>query len=235
MDEADELGDRIAIMREGQLVTCGSSLFLKNRYGAGYNISIAKNNSMVSSAPIINFIKETIPSASVLSNISTEITLQLPKDDKTNFRKLFDGLDTQKNQLQIQSYGISITTLDDVFLKLADDGHFSKQNEFLHQKNSNDTTNESLFDEYDPNTQKETSPAKLFLMHIFALIMKRVHYFKRDKRGFICEIFLPCLIVLFGLLLMTINFVMNPSPLVLNASIYADSTPLYTLYAGTPP
>lgn len=33
MDEADILGDRIAIMAEGVVKCCGSSLFLKNKYG----------------------------------------------------------------------------------------------------------------------------------------------------------------------------------------------------------
>jgi len=33
MDEADLLGDRIAIMADGQLQCCGSSMFLKNVYG----------------------------------------------------------------------------------------------------------------------------------------------------------------------------------------------------------
>lgn len=35
MDEADILGDRIAIMAEGDVQCTGSSLFLKNRYGVG--------------------------------------------------------------------------------------------------------------------------------------------------------------------------------------------------------
>ena len=42
MDEADILGDRIAIMAEGKVQCVGSSLFLKNRYGVGYNLVIAK-------------------------------------------------------------------------------------------------------------------------------------------------------------------------------------------------
>ena len=42
MDEADILGDRIAIMAEGDVQCTGSSLFLKNRYGVGYNLVIAK-------------------------------------------------------------------------------------------------------------------------------------------------------------------------------------------------
>ena len=33
MDEADLLGDRIAIMADGIVKCCGSSLFLKNKYG----------------------------------------------------------------------------------------------------------------------------------------------------------------------------------------------------------
>jgi len=42
MDEADVLGDRIGIMADGKLLCLGSSLFLKNRYGAGYKLSFAK-------------------------------------------------------------------------------------------------------------------------------------------------------------------------------------------------
>lgn len=44
MDEADVLGDRIAIMAEGNVQCTGSSLFLKKRYGVGYNLVIAKKS-----------------------------------------------------------------------------------------------------------------------------------------------------------------------------------------------
>jgi len=37
MDEADLLGDRIAIMADGQLQCAGSSMFLKNLYGTSIN------------------------------------------------------------------------------------------------------------------------------------------------------------------------------------------------------
>ncbi|XP_070532576.1 ATP-binding cassette sub-family A member 2-like [Ptychodera flava] len=42
MDEADMLGDRIAIIANGQLKCCGSSLFLKSTYGDGYKLTIVK-------------------------------------------------------------------------------------------------------------------------------------------------------------------------------------------------
>ncbi len=47
MDEADLLGDRIAIMANGKLVCCGSSLFLKRLYGVGYLLTAVKSDSCV--------------------------------------------------------------------------------------------------------------------------------------------------------------------------------------------
>jgi hypothetical protein len=42
MDEADLLGDRIVIMSEGKVECAGSSLFLKSRYGVGYQLTIER-------------------------------------------------------------------------------------------------------------------------------------------------------------------------------------------------
>ena len=39
---ADLLGDRIAIMGDGKLRCCGSSLYLKNLFGVGYNMTVEK-------------------------------------------------------------------------------------------------------------------------------------------------------------------------------------------------
>ena len=45
MDEADVLGDRIAIISEGKLQCLGSSLFLKSHFGDGYNLTLVKKSS----------------------------------------------------------------------------------------------------------------------------------------------------------------------------------------------
>jgi len=42
MDEADILGDRIGIMSKGEMITLGSPLFLKKRFGVGYNLTLVK-------------------------------------------------------------------------------------------------------------------------------------------------------------------------------------------------
>ena len=45
MDEADVLGDRIAVVKEGRLRALGTSKFLKKRFGMGYllRMSLAMN------------------------------------------------------------------------------------------------------------------------------------------------------------------------------------------------
>uniref|UniRef100_A0A671KV51 ATP-binding cassette sub-family A member 2 n=1 Tax=Sinocyclocheilus anshuiensis TaxID=1608454 RepID=A0A671KV51_9TELE len=45
MDEADLLGDRIAIISHGKLKCCGSPLFLKSTYGDGYKLTLVKKQS----------------------------------------------------------------------------------------------------------------------------------------------------------------------------------------------
>lgn len=41
-------------------------------------------------------------------------------DEVKNFPQLFDILDKDKDKLRINSYGISITTMEEVFLRVAD-------------------------------------------------------------------------------------------------------------------
>ena len=73
MDEADILGDRIGIMAEGKVKCCGGSLFLKKRFGVGYNLVIAKKTR--DNAPQIdNFVMSRIRSAIKLSEVSSEMT-----------------------------------------------------------------------------------------------------------------------------------------------------------------
>ena len=67
MDEADVLGDRIAIMAEGKVQCCGSSLFLKNHYGVGYHIVMVKQPDCKVKR-ITELVKQFVPQAKMESN-----------------------------------------------------------------------------------------------------------------------------------------------------------------------
>ena len=73
MDEADILGDRIGIMSGGELMCLGSSLFLKNRFGVGYNLTMVKTKKDPNTK-IEPYLREKLGNVSFLSEISSEIT-----------------------------------------------------------------------------------------------------------------------------------------------------------------
>ena len=116
MDEADFLGDRIGIITEGQIKACGSSLFLKQKFGEGYHLTIIKKQN-IQGEEITNFIKSKIQLAHLKSEIGTELIYNLPYESVNSFESLINELELAKNNLGIDSYGLTMTTLEDVFLK----------------------------------------------------------------------------------------------------------------------
>uniref|UniRef100_A0A4W5NN85 P-type phospholipid transporter n=1 Tax=Hucho hucho TaxID=62062 RepID=A0A4W5NN85_9TELE len=135
MDEADILGDRIAIISHGKLCCVGSSLFLKTQLGTGYYLTLVKRdfdltlsscrNSSSSSVSyskkvdvtmISNVIFKHVPAARLVEDLGHELTYVLPyKAAKGGaFVELFHEIDDRLSDLGISSYGISDTTLEEV-------------------------------------------------------------------------------------------------------------------------
>lgn len=119
MDEADTLADRIAILSEGMLLCSGSSLFLKNRFGAGYLLTVTKSSAEAQEEPIEMEVKQTIQEAKLISSIAAEMVFQLPLNSASGFSKLFNKLEGMKATDIVSSFGISITSLEQVFISLA--------------------------------------------------------------------------------------------------------------------
>ena len=152
MDEADILGDRIAIMAGGRLTCCGTSLFLKQQYGVGYTLTILLSNPAVQDAaavisllarlvrrrppppfcldsapphsaanftPAFAFARQwQVPGAEVLNAVGAELTYRLPFAASERFSELLDSMDEEKAQLGISEYGLSVTKLEEVFMKV---------------------------------------------------------------------------------------------------------------------
>ncbi|KAK3590748.1 hypothetical protein CHS0354_030988 [Potamilus streckersoni] len=117
MDEADILSDRIAIMAEGVVRCCGTSMFLKKLYGAGYHMIIEKHPSCDVEA-LTQLIQTHVPMATLESQISAELSYLLPFDESPKFAKLFETVEISMEQLGVTSFGISLTTMEEVFLKV---------------------------------------------------------------------------------------------------------------------
>nr|XP_051684929.1 phospholipid-transporting ATPase ABCA3-like [Oryctolagus cuniculus] len=114
MDEADVLGDRIAIMVKGTLQCCGSSIFLKKRYGVGYHLVIVKKLDC-DVKRVSNLIIYYVPTASLENDVAAELSFLLPKEYTHRFEALFAELEERQEELGIAAFGVSMTTLEEVF------------------------------------------------------------------------------------------------------------------------
>ena len=208
MDEADFLGDRFGIMGEGRLVTSGTSLFLKKKFGVGYDLTVVKESSQSSSQVIEDLVRKIVPSSVKSGDISMEVKFRLPTEESSRFEGLFKELEDNKKQYGIQSFGISLTTLEEVFLRVAVGGHDkndldAKENELLENASDYDFELENV---------RIKGKMEIFRMHFGALCKKRFIYFKRDLKGVFCEVILPILIITAGLCITLIRFVRDPTP-----------------------
>ncbi|XP_036162828.1 ATP-binding cassette sub-family A member 2 isoform X2 [Myotis myotis] len=144
MDEADLLGDRIAIISHGKLKCCGSPLFLKGAYGDGYRLTLVKRPaepggppdpgltssppgraqlSPCSEAQVSQFIRKHVASCLLVSDTSTELSYILPSEAarKGAFERLFQHLECSLDSLHLSSFGLMDTTLEEVFLKVSEE------------------------------------------------------------------------------------------------------------------
>uniref|UniRef100_A0AAQ5ZVP8 ABC transporter domain-containing protein n=1 Tax=Amphiprion ocellaris TaxID=80972 RepID=A0AAQ5ZVP8_AMPOC len=116
MDEADILADRKAVISQGQLKCVGSSLYLKTKCGVGYHLRMSINEGC-EAEKITSLVKHHVPKAKLARQHEAELTYTLPFESMDTFPGLFSELDGQPN-LGIINYGVSMTTLEDVFLRL---------------------------------------------------------------------------------------------------------------------
>uniref|UniRef100_A0A8C5HDU1 P-type phospholipid transporter n=1 Tax=Gouania willdenowi TaxID=441366 RepID=A0A8C5HDU1_GOUWI len=239
MDEADILGDRIAIISHGRMRCCGSSLFLKKCFGSGYYLTLVREGSakMTSQRDGIistqakggqtvpsdyvhyrpldltalgQLVRRHIPHAVFLESIGQEITYVLPYSGARDgtFALLFQQLDLAMADLGLTSYGISDTTLEEIFLKVAEDSGVDAE-----------ITSKSIACMHSglistPDLSKNTVVSgrgsavitgwKLIRRQFLALFIKRFHHARRSRKGLIAQVVLPavfvCLSLIFSLI-----------------------------------
>ncbi|XP_015999133.2 ATP-binding cassette sub-family A member 10 isoform X2 [Rousettus aegyptiacus] len=116
MDEADILADRKVFLSKGKLKCAGSSLFLKRKWGIGYHLSLHRNE-MCNPERITSLIRQHIPDAKLTAKSEEKLVYSLPLERTNRFSDLYNDLDKCSDQ-GIMNYGVSMTTLNEVFLNL---------------------------------------------------------------------------------------------------------------------
>ncbi|XP_009078410.1 PREDICTED: ATP-binding cassette sub-family A member 10-like [Acanthisitta chloris] len=129
MDEADILADRKAFISHGKLKCVGSSLFLKKKWGICYHLRIHVSESC-DLENVTSLVKHHIPNATFSGHSQYELRYKLPLENVKKFPDLFSGLDSCSEQ-GIMNYGVRMTTLEDVFLRLEGETTVDQEDEHV--------------------------------------------------------------------------------------------------------
>ncbi|XP_054026316.1 ATP-binding cassette sub-family A member 10-like [Dryobates pubescens] len=127
MDEADILADRKAFISRGRLKCIGSSLFLKKKWGIGYHLRIHVSESC-DLQKVTSLVKQYIPNVIFSGHRQHELRYKLPLENVNKFPDLFSGIDSFSDQ-GILNYGVSMTTLEDVFLRLEEEAPVDQEDD----------------------------------------------------------------------------------------------------------
>eukprot|EP00644_Phytophthora_capsici_P017588 jgi/Phyca11/535815/estExt2_fgenesh1_pg.C_PHYCAscaffold_420047 len=185
MDEADILGDR-------------------------YNLTLVKDDAKCDDDAVAAFITSYVPSAKLLSNVGSEIAFQLPLQSSSSFATMFAEMDRQLNSLGLLSYGVSVTTLEEVFIKVAELA--DENNQHTLGNNHVGRGSSSDLDGYYQPCDEIVTTESIFQRHLRALLLKRFRYAKRDKKAIIYVAALPVLLITAGLGILKGSMAINDDP-----------------------
>lgn len=227
MDEAELLSDRIAVIKGGKLQCCGSSIFLKDRFGLGYSITVVLEpaSSNLDEEPgkeiveenlfskqkqrLANFLNDRIPGTKLVRTSGKEVTFRFPQGTESMFQSTFDDLEVEKESLGIGAYGIQNSSLEEVFLQLAEDEPEVEEDQ---EEPVPDAANETEYSHLSP------------LRQIGLLYGKRLAIQRRDKKGACFAIILPVLLIALVLVILMVEPAIVGSGLEMSPSIFQTSS-----------
>ncbi|XP_030743372.1 glucosylceramide transporter ABCA12 [Echinops telfairi] len=257
LDEAEVLSDRIAFLEHGGLRCCGSPFYLKEVFGDGYHLILTKKKSpnLCSSAicdtvAVTTMIRSHLPDAYLKEDVGGELVYVLPPfNTKVSgaYLSLLRALDNGMSDLNIGCYGISDTTVEEVFLNLTKESQKNSDMRLEHLTQSklgssrangistpdDLSVSSSNFTDRDDKilTRGERlSGFGLLLKKIMAILIKRFHHTRRNWKGLIAQVVLPIVFVTTAMGLGTLRDSSNSYPEIqLSPSLYgtADQTSFY--------
>jgi ATP-binding cassette subfamily A (ABC1) protein 3 len=210
MHEAQALCENIGIVANGHLKCCGSSLFLRNRFGVGYKLTVVHQEdgdhedglgrlgggSHHGWAELLMVtLRKYAPNASVVSDNKWETRVQLNDGDEGRFADLFRELETMKQNGGIKRYAIAATDLEDVFVKVTEG-----EDVYYHAKDDVGGTGIAVDASGKPTAKREWQPSGVdrklpgwqhSMSQLRALLIRRTKMASRDKKALFAQYVWP--------------------------------------------
>jgi len=118
MEEADILGDRIGVMAHGKLKCVGTGLHLKNKFGLGYRLNLTTEAH--NQEELKNMVSKAIPNAELIAATGGNLIYGIMTHNLKQVVPFFQHIEQNvgRNDFIIKDWGMSQTTLEEVFLKV---------------------------------------------------------------------------------------------------------------------
>ncbi|XP_032594289.1 phospholipid-transporting ATPase ABCA3 isoform X2 [Drosophila grimshawi] len=205
MDEADVLGDRIAIMCDGELKCHGTSFFLKKQYGSGYRLICVKKEDC-KPEEVTELLNKYISELEPESDIGTELTYQLPDKYSEKFEEMFSELEERSSELHLNGYGVGITSMEEVFMKvgaekLPDGNNMDLKNRLKGSTGYEDDSESIQSDGVFSDNRRPLQGMKLSLNQWRAMMLKKILYTWRNKLLLVIQNVMPIFFVIITVLI----------------------------------
>uniref|UniRef100_A0A1I8HGU5 ABC transporter domain-containing protein n=1 Tax=Macrostomum lignano TaxID=282301 RepID=A0A1I8HGU5_9PLAT len=110
MDEADILADRKIFLCGGKIVCAGSSMFLKRAFGCSFTLNVSLKSKSGAESLLAK-----LKQVHVKSLDETELQLEVPA---LNSSVLTEAVQVLENSREVETFGLSQASLDDIFMRL---------------------------------------------------------------------------------------------------------------------
>ncbi|XP_037937486.1 ATP-binding cassette sub-family A member 3-like [Teleopsis dalmanni] len=199
MDEADVLGDRIAIMCDGELKCHGTSFFLKKKYGSGYHLICVKRDNCDASK-VTSLLNEFIPNLQPESDIGAELSYLLPDSHSDKFEQMFGALELRSDELQLSGYGVGISSMEEVFMKVgaenSSDGEAKQHTDIMNFDYGNLDRKPTQFEHILSNNGDLLIGTGLLKNQWQAMFLKKILYTIRNKLLFLIQNLMPIVFII---------------------------------------
>jgi ABC-type multidrug transport system ATPase subunit len=116
MEECETLCTRVGIMVDGKFECLGSTQHLKNRFGAGYVLTVRCCESQ--EEDFFRLMEERMPYAELDQTLCSQYRFTVSQEN-AKLSDIFDIMLSAEDSGLIEQYSVSQTTLDDIFVKFA--------------------------------------------------------------------------------------------------------------------
>ena len=120
LEEAESACNKIFIMQKGQITFGGSSTELRKQFDCGYLLKIVSDN--FDSNAFLQFLQQFVSNAKQIKGNRNSFVIP---SSEMNYAHLLNALETNKEKYGIQSYTFTIEALEEVLLRIVQEGDVS--------------------------------------------------------------------------------------------------------------